>query len=276
MMRIAFSTIACPAYTPRQMAEAVRQYGYDGIELYALEGQRLLPDLLASRLSELRQELTGIPIVSINSWGTLSSPNQEERRNQEAQIIRTFELASELDCPLVKTFGGELPVEHSQTQVFDYMADSVQRLANRARELGVTLVLETHDGFCRGAYVAQILEHVKDLHFAALWDVHHPYRMGEDVVETDRFIGARVRHVHVKDAIRIGNGWQFTLLGEGDLPVQTMLDLLVVQGFDAYVAVDWEKMWHPEIQEPDVALPQYAAMLRRYIESAYRSQKTES
>ena len=276
MIRIAFSTIACPAYTPREMAAAVRRYDYDGIELYALEGQRLLPDLLASRIDEFRRELAGIPIVSINSWAKLSSADPRERREQEAQIGRAFELAAELDCPLVKTFGGELPADHSPSDVFDYMAESLSRLAERARSHGVTLVLETHDGFCRGAYVAELLARVNHPHFAALWDVHHPYRKGEDVAETDRLLGDRVRHAHVKDAVRDGDGWRFVLLGEGELPVAAMLARLAARGFDGYVAVDWEKMWHPEIEEPEVALPQHATMLRSYIEAANRAGPVEA
>ncbi len=99
----------------------------------------------------------------------------------------------------------------------------------------------------------------------ALWDVHHPYRMGEPVADTDALIGSRVRHVHVKDAVRAGDGWSFLRLGEGELPVQPMLRALAARGYDGYVSVDWEKMWHPEIEDPETVLPQYAETLRRYL-----------
>ena len=266
-MKIAFSTISCPDYTVAQMARAVKEYGYDGIELYALEGQRLLPGLLAERLNEFQRELKDVPIVSINSWGRLSSADAQERQAQERQIAYAFELAADLDCPLVKTFGGELPTDQPTGEVFDYMAESLQHLADRGQTLGVTLVLETHDGFCRGATLAELLRRVEHPCFAALWDVHHPYRMDEPVAETDRLIGQRVRHVHVKDAIRDGEGWRFVLLGEGELPVRTLIEHLYARGFKGAIAVDWEKMWHPAIDGPEVALPQYAAALRSYLKA---------
>jgi hypothetical protein len=31
--------------------------------------------------------------------------------------------------------------------------------------------------------------------------------------------------------------------------------------------VEWEKRWHPEIEEPEVALPQYLDLLRAWLES---------
>lgn len=267
-MKIAFSTISCPDYTVAQIAEAVRAYGYDGVELYALEGQRLLPEMLAARLDEFRTALRGVPIFSINSWAQLSSPDPLVRAAQAQQIERSFELAAELESPLVKTFGGALPADHAPQQVFDYMAETLHVLSERGAALGVTLVLETHDGFCLGESVGELLRRVEHPHFAALWDVHHPYRMGEAVHDTDRFIGHRVRHVHVKDAVRAGDGWEFVLLGEGELPVETVIQALGRRGYSGVIAVDWEKMWHPEIAPPEVALPQYAATLRAMIDKA--------
>lgn len=205
-MRFAFSTIACPEWTPREAAEAARRYGYDGVELYALGGEKFTPDVITPRLDEYRDAFAGVPVICINSWGVLSSPDANERERNEAQIAHTFEIAAALGCPLVKTFGGNLPSGHASESVFDYMAEPLTRLAARARSRGVTLVLETHDGFSPSAHIAALLARVPDAGFAALWDVHHPYRMGETAAATDRAIGARVAHVHVKDAARVGDG----------------------------------------------------------------------
>ncbi len=276
MMRLAFSTIACPEYSPEEAADAARRHGYDAVELYALQGERLTPDVLAADLVRYRRAFTGVPLACLNSWGRLSMAEVTGRRAQEAQIARALELAHDLACPLVKTFGGELPSGAEPDAVFDYMAEGLARLAARARALGTTLVLETHDGFSPGAHVAALLERVPDAGFAALWDVHHPARMGEAVVETDRAIGARVRHVHVKDARRTGDGWELVPLGEGELPVREMLACLAVRGYAGVVALDWERMWHPELAAPDTALPHHAAILRDYLAEIERHYEEET
>ena len=36
-------------------------------------------------------------------------------------------------------------------------------------------------------------------------------------------------------------------------------------GYDGWVAVEWEKKWHPHIPEPEVALPQHATLLREWL-----------
>lgn len=263
-MRICFSTISCPDYSLVEVARAVDDYGYDAVELYALAGKRLTAERLTDELPAIKRDLGRVPIACINSWATLSDPAAAARAEQEERIVRTMELAAELGCPLVKSFGGELPSGWAEPAVFDYMAGSIGRVVARGRELGVALVVETHDGFCSARRLAELLRRVDDDFFGALWDVHHPYRVGESVPETDALIGARVRHAHVKDAVRDGAGWRFTLPGDGELPVEQMLSRLRARSYDGFVSVDWEKMRHPEIEGPEVALPRFASVLRSY------------
>jgi sugar phosphate isomerase/epimerase len=153
------------------------------------------------------------------------------------------------------------------------VAEHVARIVRRGEALGVRLLLETHDGFSPSSHVRAILDRVASPAFAALWDVHHPYRMGEVPAQVDAALGERVAHVHVKDCVRAAPGqdkWTFVLLGEGELAVDVReaINLLAVRGFDGYVSVDWEKQWHPEIAEPEVALPHFSETLRAYIASA--------
>ena len=45
-----------------------------------------------------------------------------------------------------------------------------------------------------------------------------------------------------------------------------MLRLLAVGGYLYGVSVEWEKRWHPEIEAPEVALPQYRRVLATWME----------
>lgn len=279
-MKIAFSTISCPAYTAEQMCRAAAEYGYDAVELYALEGDRLTVQVIEARLEELRRTFraAGVTLCSLNSWGQFSMADPAARAAMERQVIRALELAAELDCPQVKTFGGALPKEVPPETVFAYVAEHIGRIARRGEALGVRLLLETHDGFSPSGHVRAILDGVSSPAFAALWDVHHPFRMGETPEQVDATIGARVAHMHVKDCVRAGGAgdtsgsapgaeaWDYVLLGEGELAphVRQAMALMARRGFAGYVSVDWEKQWHPEIADPEVALPHFARVLREY------------
>jgi len=43
--------------------------------------------------------------------------------------------------------------------------------------------------------------------------------------------------------------------------------------YDGYVSFEWEKYWHPELEAPEVALPDFIKAIRHLVED--RSDTTE-
>ena len=64
--------------------------------------------------------------------------------------------------------------------------------------------------------------------------------------------------VHVKDARRGADAWRQVLLGEGEVPVAESVSALGAAGYRGWLVVEWEKHWHPELEEPEIALAQHA------------------
>jgi fatty-acyl-CoA synthase len=186
-------------------------------------------------------------------------------RAQNVESLRTWiRLAQELDVPLLRVFGGEGTGEDVE-QENTWVIDALREVAPEAEQAGVTVMLETHDGFASAHRCATVLNAVNSPAIAALWDSHHPYRMGETAQEVWDVLGSRIVHVHVKDARKDSNeksGWQLVLVGEGEVPVREQLKILHRYGYDGYVSVEWEKHWHPEIAEPEIALPQHIQWLK--------------
>lgn len=276
-MQIAFSTIVCHEYTLPQIAEASRRHGYDAVELYGLEGERVTPELLAARIDDVRRDLKDVTIAAAHSWTYLDFRDDDEQRARAAIIQQALEQAAELEIPLVKFFGQSPPSDLAPDDAYDVMAEAALPLALRAKELGVTLMVETHDGLPRGADVKPLLDRVSEPALGVLWDVFHPHRCGEDVAVTDELIGARTAHVHLKDNVRhpgqhpeAFKGWHPVPPGEGEVPNREAVALLHARGYDGYVAVDAERMWRSEgvYDEPEVILAQYAAAMREYVDAA--------
>jgi len=51
------------------------------------------------------------------------------------------------------------------------------------------------------------------------------------------------------------------------VPVRQMLGVLKAAGYRRWISVEWEKRWHPEIDEPEVALPQHLRRLAEWMEA---------
>jgi sugar phosphate isomerase/epimerase len=276
-VKISFSTIVCHEYTLPQIAEAAKRHGYDGIELYGMEGQKVTPDFLEPRLGEIRRDLAGVDLPVIHSWTYLDYRHNEDQANRIKTISKALELASKLEVPKVKMFGATPPDDLALNDAFDAMADDLGPLVKRAGELGVVLMIETHDGLGRGIDVYNAISRVDDPALGAVWDTFHPHRLGEDVSVTDELIGARTVHVHIKDNARFPGryldrfkSWVPTRPGEGEIPNREAVALLAARGYDQYLSVDAERMWDPveEYDEPEVIMANYAAAMREYIRSA--------
>jgi sugar phosphate isomerase/epimerase len=280
------TTLGCPAWTiPQVFAEAARM-GYEGVELRCLAGGLLTPALPAADRAEIRRQSagTGLPVVAIGASSAFSHPDPAVRAAQEEDLRGMLQLAAEVGAPLVRaygggfpgpltadaarTYGGSLPTGRAREEVCAGIAASLDRVASRAEELGLTIVVETHDGLSSAAVAADVLSRVRSPAVQALWDVLHPSRMGETPRQVWGLIGPRVRHVHFKDAARDAAGrWRATPLGEGEVPLRECLRLLRSEGYDGWLTLEWEKYWEPDIAEPEVALPRMLRTVRQWLET---------
>ena len=55
------------------------------------------------------------------------------------------------------------------------------------------------------------------------------------------------------------------LTGTGTVPVRDIVRVLKAGGYTGYYGFEWEKGWHPDIEEPEVAFPHFAERMREYL-----------
>jgi sugar phosphate isomerase/epimerase len=268
--RIAFSTLAFPDATLASAASLGRRWGYSGIELRLIDGELIDPSMPAADRVRVKRAVTAaeLPVVAVDSSIRLTDDNPGP------ELRRFLELASDWESPLVRVFGGALaaanPARQQQLQAAARVLESSVPLTER---LGVAIGVETHDAFSASSVVAELLALVDPAAVdsgavGAVWDSHHPHRMGETPAEVYANLGSRILLAQVKDARRQADGdWQLVLLGEGEVPVRDMLERLAAGGYPHWISVEWEKRWHPEIEEPEVALPQHLELLTKWLEA---------
>jgi fatty-acyl-CoA synthase len=270
-LKLAFSNLACPAWTVEEAADAAFRLGFAGLELRLLDGEVIDPTAdtpkVAAAVAACRER--GVEVCAFDSSCRFNRADAADRARQLEELLAWIELARTLRVPVIRVFGGETDADDgaSETEQNERVAEALRRAAPQAERAGVTVGLETHDAFSSARRVASVLSGVASSRIGALWDSHHPYRSGESVAEVIELLWPRIAHVHVKDAYRPGPeaDWRLVLLGEGEVPVAAQLEALARAGYEGYVSLEWEKKWHPEIADPEVALPQAAAWLKQHL-----------
>jgi sugar phosphate isomerase/epimerase len=269
-MKLSFTTLGCPQWTLRQIVENAAQMGYAGVDLRGLLG-----DIDISKRPEFTTGLGetvqmfadhGVAISGIAISARYAVVDPAERDRQFDETRRNMELAAKLDAHILRVYGGRVPEGHTVDSILPTLVENLKRIGDEAEQYDVTLALETHDDWTDSATFARLMAEANHPRVRVLWDLHHPFRTnGEPAEVTYANLAPYVVSIHVKDSIPTADGHQYVLLGEGDVPLKQMLDLLVAGGYDGYAILEWEKRWIPSLLEPEVAFPQYVAKMREWM-----------
>ena len=271
---LAFSTLGCPAWSWKTILETADRLGYAALELRGIAGEMDLPkvpELSGTRLAETRRELAALGIV-VSDLGASSRMHEKDRGVREKQLDegrRFIDLAHALGVRYVRIFGDKIPEGEPKPEVMRRVVEGCQQLAAHAKPAGVTVLIESHGDFTHSSDLRDILNRVGSRQFALLWDAHHSFvAAGEKPADTYAKLGKWVRHTHLKDSKPAGADRRYVLVGAGEVPVKEQVRVLASAGYRGFYCFEWEKKWHPEIEEPEIAFPHYAKTMGEYLAAA--------
>jgi sugar phosphate isomerase/epimerase len=296
MPPLAFSTLACPQWPLAEVLECCSRYGYDGVEIRQIAGQTDLlqvGELAKSQHADLRRTLgqLGVSICGLASSVRFDYPDQVDRDEQLRTGRAYVELAAALGARFVRVFGDVLPAEppDARQTALAAIAEGLSRLGEFAEDCNIDIFIETHGDFAESLVVCDLMSRINLASVGILWDTHHPWKFfGEPLAETWARLRPWARHTHWKDSITrphpeaksaeppavsvasaaahsLMSGHReadYVLFGGGEFPAEECARLLKESGYDGWLSLEWEKMWHPQIEAPEVALPLFASKMR--------------
>jgi sugar phosphate isomerase/epimerase len=271
---IAFSTLGCPKWEWKTILGHASEWGYAAIELRGIMGEMDLtkrPELIGDRLKESLKDLAALDlkISDLGSSSTMHEPDAAKRAKQIEDGKRFIDLAQKLKAPYVRVFGDKLVEGESKQATIDRIISGLQELGRHARGSGVQVIMETHGDFPDSPTILRIVEGANMPEVALLWDTYHTYVVGkEQPADTIRQLGKYVRHVHLKDSVSAEKESRYVLTGTGKVPVREIVLQLAKNHYAGYYCYEWEKVWHPEIEEPEIAFPHYAKTMSGYLADA--------
>jgi sugar phosphate isomerase/epimerase len=275
-LKLAFSTLGCPEWSLEQVAAAARKLGYQAIELRALGGQINLlerPELQPQTVGQTRAFLQeqNLPVCCVDTSCSFDAVDEETRQENIEIALRHCEPARALGAPLVRVFPNEIPPGATREETRDRIAMSLREVARRAPP-EVRVCLETHGDFALGSAAAEIIGLADHPNLGIIWDAANSFAAGDAVEETALAVAPYLQHVHLRDARPVSgqNVWQPVLAGRGRVPLGQVIEWLRAMGYDGYISFEWEKYWHPEIEEPEVALPDFIAAMRKVKRASFK------
>jgi sugar phosphate isomerase/epimerase len=268
-MKLAFSTLGCPKWELDQIAATARRLGYDGVELRAVGGSLDLLDRPEFRSGTVKAARTlfaesNVEICCVDTSCAFHSPSRVERCAQVELAVMHGELAAELGAPSIRVFPDKIQAGATREETRDYICECLRQVAERMPD-EVCVALETHGDFARTEATVEIVALVNHPRVKLIWDVANSVAAGDSIAVAGQTVKQFLSHIHLRDArpVATSEHWLPVLAGAGEVSFAETLAVIDELNYDGYVSFEWEKYWHPEIEEPEVALPDFINAIRK-------------
>lgn len=268
-MKISFTTLSCPDWPWERILDEASRLGYDGIEIRGVEGEMYLNrarPFLPHNLSHTKRLLKerGLAICCLDTSCVFHDRSTYSTYLQEGKDA--VDLAYQMEVPYIRVFGNNVPEGQDESEIIDMVADALSELGVYAKDRGVSVLIETHGDFARTDRLLKVLEKVDCDCVGVLWDINHPYKTFKEPVEqTYARLKGYIKHTHIKDSLGWGRDARLCMVGKGDVPVTRCVELLSQNGYKGWLSLEWEKKWHPELEEPKIALEEYIRYAKKYF-----------
>ncbi|MGN0447288.1 MAG: AMP-binding protein [Acutalibacteraceae bacterium] len=271
MLKLAFSINGWGNYTWDDFVALASENGYRGIELHdvfssALSGKEapFHKYKIASTIRRLRDNK--LSVACVDASVDLSGDNVDE--NAEA-VIKHIDFAAGVKTEFVRVYSKGAG-ENSRKNLLQ----CISKFISHAESKGIVVLIETLGEFADTSALRDVLMEFSSDSLGALWDVYYTFcENNEDPEATITNLGAYIKHVHVKDALKTESGLEYCLMGEGILPFDVISGALTSINYAGFVSLEWNPNWMDELDDMGIILSHFCEQMKLY-ETPARSKST--
>lgn len=264
-MKFSFSTKGWHNISFEEFCDVACDIKFEGIELHNIYNP-LFTDkngafhehTAPSTIRKLYEKKLSIPCID-----TICDIADEDKSNTSLEEISAcIDIAKRLKIPFVRLHAGlAKDVEKATNCVINIIEKSIEK----AEENGVALLLETSGIFSNTALLRDVLERFASDSLAALLDMYSVFFVGrEDAEQIIKNLGAYIKHVHIRDAVKSGETFDYCLIGEGELPIDDMMLALRSVNYDGYFSLIWDPSWCEELDDMEIIFSHFVNFMKQY------------
>lgn len=266
---LSFSTLGCPDWTFDKILRFASDNKYDGIEMRGILRELYLPKCAEfnspENITSTKQKMLDykLKFTDLGSSCALHHKEGAERQKNLDEGKRFIDLAQQINCPNVRVFPNEIPKDDTRKAVIDLIIQGLKELGDYAKSSNVKVLMESHGDATNTSELKQMMEAVAKQNVGLVWDVVNMWTITkEPPANVYAQLKPYIHHTHIKDAKMVDDKPQYVFLGTGDTPIMQAVELLYNDDFKGYYSFEWEKLWHPDIADPEIALADYAKKMK--------------
>lgn len=268
---LSFSTLGCPDWTFKQIVDFAAQHHYQGIEVRGILKQLDLTQCTEFNKQNIPSTMRmmkdkNLHFVDLGSSATLHFSDSTERKKNLDEGRRFINLAQELKCPNVRVFPNNFPKDQEKNATMELIVKGLLELGDYAKGSNVSVLIESHGDLVVIEDLEKIMKAAEHKNVGMIWDVTNMWtKTKESPTAAYEKLKKYIRHTHIKDAKMMDGKILYTRLGQGEVPIFEAIDALFNGGYKGYYCFEWEKLWHPEIEAPEIAIADYVEVMTKHF-----------
>lgn len=265
-MKLCFSTLGCVEKSLDEIVALAKRFSIEGLEIRGMSGKVAnaeIDEINEKNATKTKEYLKGsglCPIVLGTSCAFHTKEKYEKAMKEGAVSIA---IAKSLGIPYIRVFGNN--ITENREECIAQVSRGISELCTLARGEGVEVLLEVHGDYNTAEALGDVIGRLEGRdNFGLIWDIAHSHRVyGNGWLPFYESIKPYIRHVHIKDLC--DSTGALTLVGKGDIPIIPIAEKLIADGYDGYFSLEWERQWHPELDDIETALEHFVSHLSPLI-----------
>ncbi|MBO5253310.1 MAG: AMP-binding protein, partial [Clostridia bacterium] len=255
-MKIVFSTKHVNRASFLDLCRYAYDYGFSGFEIYdAVKERTVHYDSVLRRegVADAKRKLInrGLSVSALRYPFSLDS----EEANADT-LEKYVDMAAEAGIT-------DVIVRVEESIPFDVLKEKLAPAVSRAERSDVRILFETVDWLSNTENILDIISFFSSAAIGASWNVRGTYfGAGESTETTIKTLGAYIKYVRLGDM----KDGRTVLIGEGDLPVEKLINALSSLNYDGFICAAWNE----EINDADIVLTHFV----NYISTLSREKKS--
>ena len=271
-MKYSLSTFAYFKYPLIEAVKRIKEYGYDGVELWGGRPHAYWEDMTKERRQDLKKaiedhglEISNFIPAQFRYPTNLAAHDELIRKNSVSYIKKNIDVAVELGAPYVSLCPGFRMYGATHLEAWNCMIQSFRELAEYARKMPLHLILEPAH-----RYETDLVYTVNDGKRALkeingkmgiLVDLGHLFVNAESVSDVVKEVESMVCHYHIAD--NMGTSDDHMVPGDGKMDYEIFFKKLKASGYKGFLAVE---LGFQYVNDPDPAVKRSIDFLKRKFE----------
>ena len=266
---ITFSSIAYPHLSLRDVIKKAKEMNIRSLEIRVSEdGIHINPDKDDPEKIKMFLNNEGVKIILLSSYVRARDPETIEGAREFTKMIRLIDLANKLSVNRVRVFAyyiGDIYKTSEEVKRF------IEKTRDVLIERDIRILFETHDYFAKInnlIHLIKIVERYNDV-AGILFDPANIILADEDyndIINIMKMLKLKdhIYHIHIKNFVKTSDhDYIYVEPDKGVVDICRIIeDLREILARPVYISIEWEKLWRPELKDPDYIIPLYIRYLR--------------